>query len=140
MQRRAYEKLPVWQKSMDLAVEVYGLARLFPEEEQEVLIPELMKAAIAVPSKIAEGQGMGHKGEFYRHLSIAHGSLMRVETYLTIAEDLGYLTSEQTSVATSVADEVSDLLFEMMKSLEYEYNRTFGYDDLLEFTEPYEIE
>lgn len=140
MHRRPYEKLVVWQKSMDLAVEVYGLARLFPEEEQEVLIPELMRATIAVPSKIAEGQGRGHKGEFYRHLSIAHGSLARVETYLAIAEDLGYVTPEQTAVATSVADEVSELLLDMMHELEYEYNHTVGYDDLLQFTEPYEIE
>lgn len=137
---RPYENLPVWRQSMDLAIEVYKLARLFPEEGREALTNDLMKAAIRVPSQVAEGYGARHVGEYYRHLSSAHGALMRVETYLALAPDLEYCTEEQTEPALAMIDTVSDMLLEMMRSQEFEYTHTVGYDYILRFTVPYEME
>lgn len=137
---RYYQDLPVWQESMKLATEVYKLARLFPEEGREALTTDIMKAAIAVPSRIGEGYGAHHTGEYYRHLSAAHGALMRIETYLCLAPDLGYIAEDQTEPANALIDVVSELILSMMRSLEFEYNHTVGYDYITRFTVPYEIE
>ena len=88
---RNYSELIAWQKAMDLVAMVYASTKTFPKEELYGLTNQLRRAAVSVPSNIAEGQGRKSRNEFVRYLSIAHGSLCEVETQILIAERLGYL-------------------------------------------------
>jgi len=89
---KSYRDLETWQVSMDLVAEVYRVTKLFPRDEIYGLTNQLRRAAVSVPSNIAEGQGRDSTKEFLHHLSMAHGSLCEVETQLLIAQGLEYLT------------------------------------------------
>ena len=91
MSGRSYYELEVWHKSMDFVVACYKASASFPSHELYGLSSQLRRAAVSIPSNIAEGQGRIHTREFIRHLSIAHGSLMETETQLRIALRLGYI-------------------------------------------------
>ena len=103
---KSYRDLQVWQKAMALVVESYSVARLLPKSESFGLIGQMQRAAVSVPANIAEGHGREHLGDYVRHLSIANGSLMELETHLLIAVQLAYVTREQTATAMSMASEV----------------------------------
>ena len=79
---------------MDLVQAVYDVSRGFPKDEVYGLTSQLRRAAVSIPSNIAEGQGRSSDREFHKFLSIAHGSLRELETQILIAERLVYLTSE----------------------------------------------
>ena len=83
-----YRQLDVWQRAIQLVETVYLLTRQFPADERYGLTSQLQRAAVSVPANIAEGWGRSHRGDYPRHLSIARGSLMEVETLLIIAEKL----------------------------------------------------
>lgn len=102
---KTYRELIAWQKDMDLTVRVYRATETFPRSEQYGLTNQIRRAAVAVSSNIAEGQGRGTTNDFRRFLSIAYGSLQEVETQIIIAQRLGYLTE-------SAADEILDLCAE----------------------------
>jgi four helix bundle protein len=87
-----YKDLSVWRESVLFIPTVYALAPRFPEEERLVLWAEIRTAAVAVPSKIAEGESQSSRREFMRLLSAARGSLSRLHVLLTVAEQLGYIT------------------------------------------------
>lgn len=92
-----YRRLVAWQKGMDLVEAVYQVTRGWPREEQYGLTSQVRKAAISIPSNIAEGQARTGPREFAHHLSIAHHSLCELETQILIAQRLGYadaMTSE----------------------------------------------
>lgn len=87
-----YKDLIVWQKSIDLVVEIYRLITKFPKAETYGLSDQLKRAAVSVPSNIAEGQSRKSEMEFYRFLCYARGSLAEVDTQLIIAQKVNYLT------------------------------------------------
>jgi four helix bundle protein len=87
----SYRDLRVWQKSMDLAEHVYRLTENFPRAEIYGLTSQLRRAAVSIPSNIAEGQGRTSKGEFRLFLGNARGSLLEVETQLMLANRMAYL-------------------------------------------------
>jgi four helix bundle protein len=93
MKVKNYRELIVWQRAMDLVEEVYKSSRDFPREEVYVLTSQIRRAAVSIPSNIAEGQGRKSTSEFLHYLSIAHGSLREVETQTLIAYRLRYLAS-----------------------------------------------
>ena len=76
----SYHELSVWEKSMDLVVEVYKLTKLFPKEEAYGLCDQLRRAVVSIPSNIAEGQSRGSLNDFIRFLSIEQGSRAELET------------------------------------------------------------
>jgi four helix bundle protein len=86
---QSYRDLIVWQRSMELVGLVYELSRKFPNEELFGLTSQIRRAAVSVPSNIAEGQGRKSTKDFLRHLSISYGSLMETETHGQIAEMQG---------------------------------------------------
>jgi four helix bundle protein len=92
---RGYRDLLVWQDAMDLVVTVYRTTATFPKEERYALVDQLRRAAVSVPSNIAEGHGRSRTGEYLRFLSVAVGSLMEIETQVQIATRLGYIPEEQ---------------------------------------------
>ena len=85
MKLRNYQELIVWQRAMDLVEDVYRSSRNFPREEVYALTSQIRRAAVSVPSNIAEGQGRRTTSDFLRHLSISYGSLREVETQILIA-------------------------------------------------------
>ena len=111
-----YRELIVWQKSMALADEVYALARLLPKEEQFGLSSQLRRAAVSVPSNIAEGHGRQTEKDFKQFLSIAKGSVYEIETQLMICLRQGFVTENQAEAARSLCDEVGKMLTRLISS------------------------
>ncbi|WP_295585142.1 four helix bundle protein [uncultured Lamprocystis sp.] len=107
---RDYRDLIVWQKSMDLVTEVYRLTRGFPREELFGLTSQVRRAAVSIPSNIAEGQARQSTAEFRRFLSIAQGSRAEVETQLLIAVRLNYSTESDVQTAVSLLTEIQKML------------------------------
>jgi four helix bundle protein len=93
MKVRNYQELIVWQKAMDLVEQIYESSRRFPREEIYGLTSQLRRAAVSIPSNIAEGQGRRTTADFVRHLSISYGSLRGLETQTIITARLKYLTT-----------------------------------------------
>jgi four helix bundle protein len=113
-----YRELVVWQKSMDLVVGIYRLTRGFPREEVYGLTSQIRRAAVSIPSNIAEGQARQSKAEFRNFLSIAQGSRAEVETQLAIATRLGYATPDDAAHATSLLTEIQKMLAVLIKRLQ----------------------
>jgi four helix bundle protein len=114
---RHYRELIVWQKAMDLVETVYRATDHFPKTEIYGLTSQIRRAAVSVPSNIAEGQARGTTRDFLHFLSVSQGSLMEVETQVTIAERLGYITTEQNTTLLEATAEVSRLLSGLRRSL-----------------------
>jgi four helix bundle protein len=114
---KQYSELVAWQKAMDLVNEVYRLTKEFPREELYGLTGQLRRAAVSIPSNIAEGQSRSSK-DFVHFLSIAHGSLSEVETQMIVAERLGYLKEGQLDHFTETASEVGRLINGLSRSIE----------------------
>ena len=93
----AYTELRAWKQGVDLVLEVYRATQNFPKTEQYGLTNQLRRAAVSVPSNIAEGKGRFSDREFALFLRHARGSLLELETQLLIAGQLGYLTTAQTN-------------------------------------------
>ena len=92
---KTYKELDVWQKAVDLAVEIYKVTERFPREEKFGLTGQARRAVTSVPANIAEGWGRGSTKEYIQFLLVARGSLLELETHLTIAERLQYLKQSQ---------------------------------------------
>ena len=114
---KSYRDLETWQTAMDLVAEIYRVTKVFPKDELYSLTSQLRRAAVSVPSNIAEGQGRDSTKEFLHHLSIAHGSLCEVETQLLIAQRLEYLTREDADRLASLAASVGRLINGLSRSL-----------------------
>src|SRR5579864_8854135 len=93
---KSYRDLVVWQKAMDLVTVVYRITAQFPREEMYGLTSQLRRAAVSIPSNIAEGQGRHGVPEFRHFLRQSCGSLMELETQVLIAERLGYISPSET--------------------------------------------
>jgi len=117
MKVKNYQELIVWQKAMDLVEDIYTASRTFPREETYGLMSQVRRAAVSIPSNIAEGQGRRTTPDFLRHLSIAYGSLREVETQILIATRLRYLAQGKCQDILNVAAEVGRLLNGLMSSL-----------------------
>ena len=88
---KTYQELVAWQKGMSLVKAVYALVKQFPKVEQYRLVDQLTRAAVSVPSNIAEGFGRATNKDLAHFLSQARGSLFEVETQLSLAKDLGFV-------------------------------------------------
>ncbi len=113
----SYRDLDVWNRAMDFVVACYRLTDKFPKREEFGLTAQLRRAAISVPTNIAEGHGRSSTGDYLRHLSIAHGSLMELETQLEIGRRLGYLDEPACGHASSEALEIGRMLHGLIRSL-----------------------
>ena len=114
---RNYRDLVVWQKAMEFVEAVYLLSRDFPADERFALTNQLRRAAVSVPSNIAEGEGRFSKPDFNRFLSMALGSLREAETQIVIAVRLKYSHIDAAAHAIKLADEVGRLIRGLAKSL-----------------------
>ena len=114
---RSYRDLVAWQKSMSLVSRIYRYTQAFPKGEIHGLTAQLRRAAVSVPSNIAEGQGRLSTGEFKQFLGQARGSLLEVETQVLIAQELGYLQSDDAKELLNQSGEVGRVLNGLIMSL-----------------------
>ena len=117
MKSSNHRDLIVWQKAIDLTVEVYNLVKLLPKDETYALSEQMRRAVVSIPSNIAEGQGRNSSKEFVRFLSMARGSLRELSTQLEICERIEYMNSEQTNKAKSIIEEIDKMLNSLSNSL-----------------------
>ena len=113
----SYEDLVVWQLAMDLVKLIYRGTRSFPKSELYGLTSQMQRAAVSVPSNIAEGQGRRSRPEFYQFLSKARGSLMELETQTRIAQHLQYIDERNTETILVLSARVGRMLNGLMSSL-----------------------
>ncbi|WP_035303476.1 four helix bundle protein [Brevundimonas aveniformis] len=115
---RHYRELRVWQKAMALVRGVYQASSGWPTDERFGLVSQVRRAAVSVPSNIAEGCARRATGDFVRFLSIARGSLAEVETQMLLAEQLSYLSTEALEPLLQSSDEISRMLASLIAKLE----------------------
>jgi four helix bundle protein len=113
----SYRDLIAWRKAMHLVRAIYDVTRLFPRDELYGLTNQLRRAAVSVPSNIAEGQARFSPKEFCHFLSQARGSLVEIETQILIAQDLGYLSATKTRLLLQQAAELGRVLNGLIASI-----------------------
>ncbi len=114
---KSFKELIVWQKAMDLTVSAYALVKFLPKEETYALSDQIRRAAVSIPSNIAEGHARQTSKEFQQFLRIACGSRAELETQLLIAKSLGYFTTvppQQLERIFQLSDEVSKMLHSLI--------------------------
>jgi len=114
---RDYKDLHVSQKAMELAKQIYLLTSRFPSEEKFGLVSQLRRAAVSVPSNIAEGQARNTTGEYVQFLSHAEGSTAELDTQLRLSIELGYCISADVEVAFRLVTDVQKMLKRLRYSL-----------------------
>jgi four helix bundle protein len=112
--RRKHYELVAWQVSVELVKQLYELTETFPTREAYGLTAQIRRAAVSVPSNIAEGAARSTKAEFARYLSMARGSLSEIDTQIVIAKRLGYLTNDE--IVQQQLDRVFGLIGGLLKS------------------------
>ena len=114
---RNHKDLEVWKKSMDLVSNIYKITESFPNKETYCLTNQIRRAAVSVPSNIAEGAARSSKKEFIQFLYIALGSLAELETQMIIASRLGYLNNIDTllNILKFVQKLINGLIFYLKK-------------------------
>ena len=112
-----YRETVVWKKAMQVAREAYGLMRFLPREETYGMRAQMTRAAISVPSNIAEGWTRESKAEKRQFLSIAQGSLAELETQLTLCEEVGWMPLARTRQLRERIDETSRILTTLRQRL-----------------------
>ena len=114
---RSYRDLIAWQKSIDFVTEIYRCTRAFPKEETYGLMSQLRRAAVSVPSNIAEGHARLTTGEFRQFLGHALGSLTEIETQIQIANRLGYVGREDSNRLLEHSIEIGKIVRGILQSL-----------------------
>jgi four helix bundle protein len=112
-----FRDLFVWQRSMELVETIYRVTGRFPSNEMFGLTNQLRRAAVSVPSNIAEGQGRNTTSDFLRFLSISRGSLQEVQTQVEIARRLDYISMATTEEIILLSSEVAKLINGLCRSL-----------------------
>jgi four helix bundle protein len=108
---KSFKELIVWQKAYKLVLEIYKITNNFPKSETYGLAGQIRRAAISVPSNIAEGYGRKHN-DYHRFLSIAYGSLLEIETQYLLSIDLGYINKNEK--VEGLLKEIGSMLYRMM--------------------------
>ncbi len=113
-----YLELKIWQRSRILVKEVYQITGMFPKNQQYGLTSQIQRAAVSIPSNIAEGAGRNTKKEFMRFLDIANGSAFELETQLFLSSDLGYIETEKIETIVTELKEIQKMIFRFRSSLD----------------------
>jgi four helix bundle protein len=118
-----FTKLLVWQRSHQLALDIYQQTRAFPSEERFGLTSQMRRAAVSVASNIAEGAKRRSNTDYARLLNIAEGSLAETESLLRLAKDLRFGRSEALHTLIAEADEISRMVYALRASVEADAER-----------------
>ncbi len=114
---RPHKKLKVWQKVIELGMEIYKITEKYPQEEKFGLTAQMRRAAISIGSNIAEGAGRQSKKEFLLFLYFARGSISELDTQIEISTQLGYLKKETKRQLENSLEEVSKMLSGLINNL-----------------------
>jgi four helix bundle protein len=114
---KTHKDLEVWKKSIEMVTKIYTITRSFPKEELYGLVSQMRRAAVSVPSNIAEGAGRNSTKELLQFLHFSTGSLSELETQLIIAHNLGYLNNEQKQDIDAIISYIFKLLYGFTQSL-----------------------
>ena len=117
MEIKGYEQLIVWQKAMDLTVEIYRIVKLLPKEELYALSDQMRRAAVSIPSNIAEGQSRNSTKEFIQFLNISAGSNAELFTHLLICGRVGYLPEQELCTAKNLSSEIASMISSILSKL-----------------------
>jgi four helix bundle protein len=115
---KSYRDLEVWQKGMVLAKDIYQATMSFPNEERFGLVNQMRRAAVSIPSNLAEGHARAGSGEFRRFISIAMGSTAELETQILLSAELGYLGEAMRDKFLNQLDVIGKMLRGLYRSLE----------------------
>lgn len=113
----SYKDLLVWQKGVELSVLIYKITNKFPKAETYGLIAQARRAAIIIPSNIAEGQGRKSPKEFKQFLKIALGSILELEIQLIISEKINYIYLNELQTVLDLSEQIKKMLYKLEKSL-----------------------
>ncbi|MBN1310503.1 MAG: four helix bundle protein [Anaerolineae bacterium] len=117
MKIKSFRDLRVWQSAMDLVEHIYRVMELFPTSEVYGLTNQMRRAAVSIPSNIAEGHTRGHTSEYLQFLSVAQSSLADLQTQIEIALRLKYTTPDQAQPILELAQSLSKQLYALRNSL-----------------------
>ena len=112
-----YKDLVVWQKGISLAKAIYQLTTKFPGDEKFGLVSQMRRAAISIPSNIAEGQARHTTGEFIQFISHAEGSTAELETQIILSIELGFAEVKSTDAAFILLDDIRRMLNGLRRKL-----------------------
>ncbi len=112
-----FKELRVWQKSIDLTVEIYNVLSVFPNDENFGLISQMKRASVSVPSNIAEGASRNSNKEFKHFLSISLGSIFELETQLIISNKLGLISNEISQQLNDKITDIQKMIFALEKTI-----------------------
>ncbi|MBR6604482.1 MAG: four helix bundle protein [Prevotella sp.] len=113
----SHKDLKVWQKSMEFVAVVYTMTKGFPKEEQFGIVSQMRRAAISIPSNIAEGYGRVYGKETIKFLSNALGSAVELETQIILSKDLGFISIDCLQQLSSQIEEIIRMLSALIKSI-----------------------
>jgi four helix bundle protein len=114
---KQFRDLSVWQRSMDLAIAVYRATKEFPPDERFGMTSQMRRAAVSIPSNIAEGHARHSTGEYIYSLGIARGSLAELETQAELAHRLGMLATDPQKALVAECIEIGRMLSGLVNSL-----------------------
>lgn len=114
---KSYKELIVWQKSIELVKEIFVLTENFPKSELYGLVSQMRRAAVSIPSNIAEGYGRNSSKEYAQFYFIAYGSALEVETQLIISKELQFVTEKELTKSKLLLEEVCKMLYAMIKKM-----------------------
>jgi four helix bundle protein len=114
---RSYKDLEVWKLSIELVKEIYQITEKFPPSEIYGLTNQMRRAAVSIPSNIAEGQERNSAKEFRQFLAIALGSVAEIETQLIIAKEIHYLTEAEVEPFMAIIDRLRKMTRGLIKSI-----------------------
>ena len=113
----SFKDLKVWQRSRVLTVRIYSVTKSFPKEEQYGMTNQIRRAAVSIPSNIAEGHRRASDKEFIQFLKIARGSLAEVETQIIVAGDLQYVDVPTVEEISREIEEIGKMINGLINSL-----------------------
>ncbi|HLP10501.1 MAG TPA: four helix bundle protein [Flavobacteriales bacterium] len=119
-----HKELKVWQKSIELAVEVYSATANFPNEEKFGLTSQIRRSSVSIPSNISEGAGRSSSKDFARFLTIAHGSSYELETQIIIANKLNLISNEISGQILNKLSEVQKMNYKLKEVIESKLVKT----------------
>jgi len=115
---RSYRDLEVWRAGVELTVAVYQLTKSLPADERFGLVSQMQRAATSIPANIAEGHGRESTQDFVRFLRIAQGSLKELETHVTVAHRLGFVSDQDIGPVLDETDRIGRMVRGLIRSLQ----------------------
>ena len=120
----SFKDLKVWQRSKSLTVKIYTVTKNFPKEEVYGMTNQLRRAAVSIPSNIAEGHRRGYNKEFIQYLKVARGSLAEVETQVIVSGEINYIDGNIAEEISKEIEEIGKMINGLINSLSANEQKT----------------